>query len=437
MRLSTENGHLSTLVAGPPARLTVLQQRTGDDHALDLARALVDAGDTRVAIGALDPQLAHVAHAAVDLHRGIGDAAEHLRGEELGHRGALRDALAAVRARRGVVDHETRGVDLGRRVREHPLDRLIRGDRPAELHACLRVLDGGVEQALRDAHRVRRKAQASCVERPEGDAEALPLLAHPVGRGYAHLLEVELCGGRAVEPHLLVVRPDLEALRAALDHERGDALAAHARIEIREDDEHVRDRRVRDEGLRAVDDVRIAVALRRRLQASGVAARARLGEAIRADLLSAEDVGQVLLAHAVRPADLDGRAAQPGRAADDVPEARVHAPGLLDRGAVPELAEALTAPLLVVADAEEARLAHRGDERARDLVLLLYLALVRRKRLVDELAHRGLKKPQLFGKLPSHPLPGGTTDLRPPSPSRAPFSTPPGCAASSSAGRLP
>src|SRR4029078_10313454 len=74
-------------------RLGVLQEPTRDDHPLDLTGALVDARDARVAVGALDPELAHVPHAAVDLHRRIGEAAEHLRGEELRHRRALGDAL--------------------------------------------------------------------------------------------------------------------------------------------------------------------------------------------------------------------------------------------------------------------------------------------------------------------------------------------------------
>src|SRR6185295_19437146 len=118
-------------------RLGVLQEPTRNDHPLDLAGALVDARDARVAVGTLDPELAHVAHAAMDLHRRIGDAAKHLRREELRHRGALRDALAAVGARCRVVHHESRRVDLRGGVGEHPLDPLIHRDRFAELLALL------------------------------------------------------------------------------------------------------------------------------------------------------------------------------------------------------------------------------------------------------------------------------------------------------------
>ena len=51
-----------------------------------------------------------------------------------------------------------------------------------------------------------------------------------------------------------------------------------------------------------------------------------------------------------RQRTLDGRTAEAGGSADDVPERCVRTPGLLDGHAVAELAETLSAPSLVVAD---------------------------------------------------------------------------------------
>src|SRR6266540_5939576 len=96
-------------------RSAIFEKRLRDHRPLDLAGALVDPRDAGIAVRALDPQLAHVPHPAVDLHRVVGDASERLGREELRHRGALRDPLATVHPRRGVIDHEARRVDLGRR----------------------------------------------------------------------------------------------------------------------------------------------------------------------------------------------------------------------------------------------------------------------------------------------------------------------------------
>src|SRR5207237_10733554 len=65
--------------------LGVRKQPLRDDEPLDLARALVNPVDTGVAIGALDPELAHVAHSAVDLDRRVRNAAERLGCEKLRH----------------------------------------------------------------------------------------------------------------------------------------------------------------------------------------------------------------------------------------------------------------------------------------------------------------------------------------------------------------
>ena len=347
----------------------------------------------------------------MDLHRGVGDAAEHLGREQLGHRRAVGDALAAVGARGGVVHHEPPGVDLSRGVREHPLDRLVGADRRTELHARFRVVDGRLEEALRGADRVRRQTQPSEVERAERDLEAVALVPDALPDVDAQTVEVELRRGGSMQTHLLVVRPDLESFRVALDGEGGDALRAARRSGVREDDEHIGDRRVRDERLRAVDDVRVAVAARGRLQTAGIAARARLGERVRADLATAEEIREITAAHLVRSADRDRGAAQTRRSTDDVPERRVHAGELLDGDAVAELSEALPAERLVVSDAEQPRLAHLRDERARDLVLLLDLLRAWREHVVNESADRPLKEPDVFRELGVH-LSGGPCALR-------------------------
>ncbi len=55
--------------------------------------------------------------------------------------------------------HARRG-ELGRHARELELDRLVAGDRHAELHPLLRIGDGELERPLVDADRLRRDPEA-------------------------------------------------------------------------------------------------------------------------------------------------------------------------------------------------------------------------------------------------------------------------------------
>ena len=210
-------------------------------------------------------------------------------------------------------------------------------------------------------------------------------------------MEEELRRGRAMQAHLRIVRSDLETLGFALDDERGDRLRSHLGVERGEDHEDVRDRRVGDERLRAVDHVPLAVAARGRPETRGIASGARLGEAVRADRPRGEEIRQVARAQGVGPADLDGRAAEAGGSADHVPERRVRSRELFHGHAVAELAEALPADLLAEAETEETHAGHRVDHRARDLVLLLDLALERSEPLVHELPHGPLEHLELLG----------------------------------------
>src|SRR5262249_14834927 len=75
---------------------TVLEQRARDHEALDLGGALVDLHDARIAVEAFDRVFLHVAVAAVDLDRLVGDPVRGLAGVELGHRRLARERTSAI-----------------------------------------------------------------------------------------------------------------------------------------------------------------------------------------------------------------------------------------------------------------------------------------------------------------------------------------------------
>src|SRR5437870_10055098 len=209
----------STLHAKPPlftARTaSSTQELFGDDHPLDLVRALVDLHDLRVAHVPLHRELPRIAVPAEDLHRVGGDLHRGVAGPALGHRRFVRVAPdAGVDLARGVVNHQPRGVHLHGHVREHELDALERGDRLAELLPLLRVPGGRVERRLADADGHRARHRPRHVERAHRDLESLALLAEPLLDRYGAVREVERHGGRAADAHLLLFLADLDPRNA-------------------------------------------------------------------------------------------------------------------------------------------------------------------------------------------------------------------------------
>src|SRR3954465_14121235 len=84
-----------------------------DHESLDLARPLVDLGDLRVTVVALDGKLLRVAVAAEDLDRLAGHAPRRLRREQLRLRPLLGVRQPLLLAPRRPVHEEARRVDLG------------------------------------------------------------------------------------------------------------------------------------------------------------------------------------------------------------------------------------------------------------------------------------------------------------------------------------
>src|SRR5580765_1233910 len=211
--------------AGEQRGPLLLDHLAGDHEALDLVRALVDLRDLGVAHHPLDGVLLDVAVAAENLHRVGGDVHRHIGAVELRHRrdlgqvgplGALVDQLAAL------VEQATRRLALGLHVGEHPRDQLVLRDRLAHRLAALGVLERVAGRALCEAEALRADARPGAVEDAHRDPEALAFLAEQVVGRDAAVVEEDLAGGRALDPHLRLDPPDLEARRVRLDHEGRD-----------------------------------------------------------------------------------------------------------------------------------------------------------------------------------------------------------------------
>ena len=105
-------------------RAGVLQQPRRDDQAVDLVGALVDARDARVAVGALDRELARIAVAAEHLHRLVHDVGERLARPHLVDRALDGEALDGLEhAARRRPRPRPRARDRRRRARGRPSPR--------------------------------------------------------------------------------------------------------------------------------------------------------------------------------------------------------------------------------------------------------------------------------------------------------------------------
>src|SRR6185312_10924018 len=125
---------------------------------LDLAGALVDLGDLRIAVVALGRELLRVPVAAEHLDRLAGPLPRDTAGEQLGLGALDRVRVPGLLQPRRAPDECTRRLDLGLHVGELLLDRAEAADRAPERVALLGVGGRDVERGLRDPDRLRGDA---------------------------------------------------------------------------------------------------------------------------------------------------------------------------------------------------------------------------------------------------------------------------------------
>ncbi len=122
------------------------------------------------------------------------------------------------------------------------------------------------------------------------------LVAEQVRRRHADFVEEQFRRIGRMLADLVEVAPAAEAAfaldRVCLYTDDRDALGALGRVGLGADEDEVGGLAVRDEGLRAIDDIFVAVTLRRRLDVLQVRARARLGHRDRGDDLARADLRQ-------------------------------------------------------------------------------------------------------------------------------------------------
>jgi hypothetical protein len=252
--------------------------------------------------------------------------------------------------------------------------------------------------------RALRKPEALCanprprsVEDPHRDPEAFALLAEQVVYRDATVVEEQLAGGRALDPHLRLDPADLEARRVRLDHERRDARVARGRVGLREDDVDPGDTGVRDEPLGAVDHVLVALEPGLRAHRRRIRPRPGLGQRVGRQPLAARELRQEALLLLLRTRELDPERAELLHGEDQAAR-RADLRDLLDRNEGHQRARAGAAVLVVEHDAEDLVLAEELDDVPRELGALVDLGRPRRDALAREVADQIADLPLLVAQ---------------------------------------
>ena len=220
----------------------------------DLVGAAADRAQARVARGALDPVLDHVAGAAVDLQARVGDVERGALREELRLGHLAQRVLAADEEAQRVVGQRAARLDQRRHLGELVADHLEAADRAPE-----RLALAGVAQRLLEAVLApRRPRRAPSTSRSHWKLAMMSLkppceLAEQVLLRDEHVVERDQRGVGRVPAELLDLRGLVAGLVGVDEEERDAAVAALGR-RLRGEHDEVRAHAVRDEHLRAVED---------------------------------------------------------------------------------------------------------------------------------------------------------------------------------------
>ena len=177
---------------------------------------------------------------------------------------------------------------------------------------------------------------------------------------------------------------------------------ARVRVGLCENRVEPGDGRIRDEALRAVEDVDVAVSPCGRAHRSRIRARSRLGQRVGGENLTGGEPRQEPRHLLLGPGELEPERAELLHREDE-PARRTHLRDLLDRDKREERPGAGTAVLLVEQQAEDAVLAEQLDDVPRELVRLVDLGRTRRDALARERADEFADLELLVGqRLPGH-----------------------------------
>ncbi|KAI3480412.1 hypothetical protein L1887_57426 [Cichorium endivia] len=279
--------HVGLVEEDPPELAT-------DQHAADLAGAGADLVELGVAQQAAGREFVDVAVAAEDLDRFQGHLGGAFGGVEDHPGSVLARGLGAVAGLGHGVQVGAAGVELGVHVGDLALDQLELADALAELLAVVDIRNDQVHARLHDAGRAAGEDHALVVQAAHQHLHAAVELAEDVLRRYLDVVEEQFAGVGTAHAQLVELVAAGEAFPVTLDDECGDAVRALVQVGLGVDHVGVGVRAVGDPGLAAVEDEMVAALFGAQLHRDHVGTGIRLAHGQGADMLAADQLGQVL-----------------------------------------------------------------------------------------------------------------------------------------------
>ena len=259
-----------------------LQQKAGNDEAVDFIGTFENAIDARIAVVAFRRIFFDEAVSSVDLHHLVDHVVEEFRSpnledraldgilvDQFPYRGHVGLAFAQLRdgcihLSNGSISHRLAREDADRDVGNLLANQAEVGDHLAERLALLSVRDGALEAMPRRADGPGTQFEAAHVENVEGDHVSLTDFAEDVLHRNLAVIEDERTGRGAANPHLVLFRAYGKARELALHDEGGELLSIH----LREHNKKIGETCIGNPHLLAVQDVVFAIAGKVRLGAA-------------------------------------------------------------------------------------------------------------------------------------------------------------------------
>ena len=279
------------------------------------------------------------------------------------------------------------------------LDQLELTNALAELLAVVDVGDDVVHHRLHDAQRAAGQHRALVVQAAHQHLGAAIDLAEHVLGGHFHVLEHQLARVAAAHAQLVELLRNREALHALLDQEGRHAARAQFGFGLGVHHQGIGVRAIGDPHLAAVEQKVAALVLGAQLHADHVRARTGLAHGQRADVLAADQLGQVLGLLRLIAVAVDLVDAQVGVRAVGQAHRGAGARDFLHRHHVRQVAHVGATVFLAHGDAEHAQLTELAPQVHGELVAAVDLGSARGNLCLGKVAHGIAQGINVFTKL--------------------------------------
>jgi len=270
-----------------------VEQFATDQHATNLTGAGADFVQLGVTQETARREFVDVAVAAENLDRVEGHLCGALGAVEDHPRRILARGFPTFASLGHRVEVSAAGVELGVHVGDFALDQLEFADALAELFAIVDVRHDQVHARLHDPGRAARQHDALVIEAAHQHFHAAIEHAEDVFLRHFDVIEEQLAGVRTAHAELVELVAAAEAFGVALNDECGDAVGAFFQVSLGVDHVGVGVGAVGDPGFAAVEHVLVTALVGAQFHRHHVGTGVRLAHGQGADVLAADQFGQV------------------------------------------------------------------------------------------------------------------------------------------------